>query len=458
VTALLLVEDEDDLAFGLGRLLQRDGYTVDRASGFQEALRLSAARLYDAVLLDLGLPDGDGYDLLERLKEPDGCPVIVQTGRDDAASAVRALRLGAADYLTKPVEKEALGHALRRVLEASAIKRALEAARRRPVDGPVALGSSPAWQRVLGEIRAAAAAERTPVLLQGESGTGKQVAAELLHAESPRAGGPFVAVNAACFSATLLDSELFGHEAGAFTDARSSRRGLLELASGGTLFLDEIAELPREIQPKLLRVLEGHPFRRVGGEREIRCDVRIVSASNRHLAEEVAAGRLRSDLYHRLRVVEIALPPLRERSEDVRELALEFLSRAAAQAGRGDLGFSVEAVACLMRHAWPGNVRELKNVVERAVIFAAGPAIVPQDLPSEVRAGDGDRIPAGSAVPRAPSAGAVEASLDEAVKRHILAAFAACGGNLTHAAERLRISRPTLRQHLRRYGVRRREA
>lgn len=454
MTALLLVEDEEDLAFALERLLRREGHSVDRASGFREALRLSAARLYDAVLLDLGLPDGDGFELLERLREPDGCPVIVQTGRDDAASAVRALRLGAADYLTKPVEPEALGLALRRALEASELKRALEAARRRPVDGPVVLGSSPAWQKVVSEIHSAAAAARTPVLLQGESGTGKQVAAELLHAVSPRAGRPFVAVNAACFSATLLDSELFGHEAGAFTDARSARRGLLELASGGTLFLDEIAELPREIQPKLLRVLEGHPFRRVGGEREIRCDVRLVSASNRRLAAEVAAGRLREDLYHRLRVVEISLPPLRERPEDVRELGLEFLSRSAAQVGRGDLFFSVEACACLMRYSWPGNVRELRNVVERAVIFASGPAIGPQDFPAEVRAAseNGQRP---DRFGRAPDAAPVDIRLDEAVKRHILAAFDACGGNLTHAAARLGISRPTLREHLQRYGARR---
>jgi DNA-binding NtrC family response regulator len=260
-------------------------------------------------------------------------------------------------------------------------------------------------------------------------------------------------VNAACFSATLLDSELFGHEAGAFTDARAARRGLLELASGGTLFLDEIAELPREIQPKLLRVLEGHPFRRVGGEREIRCDVRLVSASNRRLSEEVSAGRLREDLYHRLRVVEISLPPLRERPEDVRELALEFLSRAAAQAGRGDLHLSVEAVACLMRYRWPGNVRELRNVVERAVIFAAGPAIGPQDLPGEVRGGEGNFLPAGR-VARAEEALPEDARLEEAVKRHVLAVYGESGGNLTHAATRLGITRPTLRQHLRRYGVR----
>lgn len=454
MTTLLLVEDEEDLAFSLGRLLKRDGFSVDVASGFEEALRFSATRLYDAVLLDLGLPDGDGFDLLERLREADGGPVIVQTGRDDAASAVRALRLGAADYLTKPVEREALGLALGRALEASALKRALEAARRRPVDGPVVLGSSPAWRRVVSEIHAAAAAARTPVLLQGESGTGKQVAAELLHAVSPRAGHPFVAVNAACFSAALLDSELFGHEAGAFTDARAARRGLLELASGGTLFLDEIAELPREIQPKLLRVLEGHPFRRVGGEREIRCDVRLVSASNRRLAEEVAAGRLREDLYHRLRVVEISLPPLRERPEDVRDLGLEFLSRAAAQAGRGNLFFSVEAFGCLLRYAWPGNVRELRNVVERAVIFAAGPSIGPQDLPAEVRAG----VESGRRPGRAAAAAPVDVRLEEAVRRHILAVFDACGGNLTHAATSLGISRPTLREHLRRYGARGTEA
>lgn len=457
MTTLLLVEDEDDLAFSLGRLLKRDGFSVDVASGFEEALRFSATRLYDAVLLDLGLPDGDGFDLLERLREADGGPVIVQTGRDDAASAVRALRLGAADYLTKPVEREALGLALGRALEASALKRALEAARRRPVDGPVVLGGSPAWKKVVSEIHAAAAAARTPVLLQGESGTGKQVAAELLHAVSPRAGHPFVAVNAACFSSTLLDSELFGHEAGAFTDARVARRGLLELASGGTLFLDEIAELPREIQPKLLRVLEGHPFRRVGGEREIRCDVRLVSASNRRLGEEVAAGRLREDLYHRLRVVEISLPPLRERPEDVRELGLEFLSRAAAQAGRGDLFFSVEAFACLLRYAWPGNVRELRNVVERAVIFAAGPSIGPQDLPAEVRVGvEPARRP--GRVGRGADSVPTDLRLDEAVRRHILAVFDACGGNLTHAATSLGISRPTLREHLRRYGARGTEA
>jgi DNA-binding NtrC family response regulator len=293
---------------------------------------------------------------------------------------------------------------------------------------------------------------KTPVLLHGESGTGKELAAEMLHRESPRAACPFVTVNAACFSTTLLESELFGHEAGAFTVARRARRGLFEMAAGGTLFLDEIADLPPEIQPKLLRVLEGHPFRRVGGEREIPCDVRLVCASNRRLSAEVAAGRLREDLYHRLKVVEIDLPPLRERPGDVRELAVEFLARLGASAGRADLQFGPETIAMLERYPWPGNARELKNAVERSVIFAPGREIRPEDLPVEIRAAAEGAPPALSAaraedMPVALPGG--DQSLAEVVRRHVRAVMASSGGNLTLAARRLGISRPTVRQHLR---------
>lgn len=448
-----MVEDDRDLAFALERLLSRAGYNVEVAGDASSARHARARFGFDAVLLDLGLPDTDGLELLSTFVAEDAsCPVVVLTGLDDAAHAVQALRRGAADYLTKPAPNEAVLHAMESSLERSSLARRLEAKGRCVPGAETLVGDSPAWLRAATALSAAALSQKTSVLLTGESGTGKELAANLIHRQSGRASGPFVTVNASCFTAALLDSELFGHEAGAFTDARTLRRGLFELAGGGTLFLDEVGEMPLELQPKLLRVLEGHPFRRIGGERELRTDVRIVSATNRTLAKEVEKGRFRADLFQRLRVLEIELPPLRERGDDVLNLAAHFFRRISSEMGFHSVRVAPATFERLASYPWPGNVRELRNVIERALVLARGREVTPCHLPAEVsRDGEGGHV--------LPFSGArsqtASLPLEEVVRRHVLETFRAAGGNVTRAAQSLGISRVALRRHLEKYGEQR---
>ena len=329
------------------------------------------------------------------------------------------------------------------------------------VSPPSAIGESPAWLAAMEDLRAAALAPRTPVLVTGESGSGKELAASQIHAWSPRASRPFVSVNAACFSPSLLESELFGHEAGAFTGATSRKAGLFELASGGTLFLDEIGEPPLELQPKLLRVLEGHPFRRVGGERAITADVRVVSATNSQMQQAVERGRFRLDLYHRLRVVEVTLPPLRDRGDDADLLAIHFVSTLALDLGKPALGIAPEALAAIRAHTWPGNVRELRNAIEHAVVLCKGDRIALHDLPRDVvRAAAAVCPPPSSrerptlrSAPQTPRSSLSRRGLDDVVRQHVLEVFRECEGNLAKAARALGIGRATLRRRLRDYGV-----
>ena len=449
---VLFVDDDDDFVFGLGHLARRHGLEHGTAASGGEALEAIARSSWDIVLLDLGLPDRPGLEVLRGILERDPfCSVIVLTGRDEARAAVEALRLGALHYLTKPASSEEILVALEQASERHALRLRLEAALRHAADGRAALGQSPAWREALAVLEAAARAPRTQVLLTGESGTGKELAASLLHGWSDRAQGPFIAVNAASFSPSLLESELFGHAAGAFTGARGMKRGLVELAAGGTLFLDEVGELPLELQPKLLRVLEGHPFRRVGGDHEIRADVRFLSATNRPLEAEVKKGRFRLDLYHRLRVVEITLPPLRERGDDVELLAAHFVARFAAEMGKPGLSILPGALRALRGYAWPGNVRELRNVIERAVVLCRSRELDLRDLPPEVLIASRSAAPPDSAKDsaRAPCS----RPLKEVIREHVIRTFRACDENVTRTASALGIGRVALRRQLREYGV-----
>lgn len=447
---VLVVDDDEDLCFALGTLLRRHGYEVEVAGTGADALAAVRARSFDVALLDLGLPDRPGLEVLAEVLRLDGAlPVVVLTGRDEAASAVGALRAGAFQYLTKPTASDEIVLSVEHARERARLARKVEAQARMDLDAGV--GESWAFRRALDDVRAAAAAPRTPVLIRGESGTGKERCSRLIHAYSDRANAPFVTVNAACFSPSLLESELFGHEAGAFTGARGQKRGVFELAAGGTLFLDEVGELPLDLQPKLLRVLEGHPFRRLGGEREIRADVRLVSATHRALDQEVEAGRFRLDLYHRLRVVEIALPPLRARGDDIALLARHFVARIAAELGRPPLGITPAAVAALRGYAWPGNVRELRNVLERAIVLRRSGDVDLGDLPKEVVAA----APPASVTERLaePMSPARLVPLEEAIQQHVVAVFRACGNNLSRAARALGVSRMTLRKRLKEASI-----
>ncbi len=440
---VLLTEDDDDLAFALTRLLSHHDYEVERAATAAQARALAAKALHDLVVMDLGLPDEDGHDLLRGLLAQDPTtPVLVLTARDEAASAIKALRLGAADYLTKPVGSETLLSSLAAALEQSTLRRSLEAMRRQSMESEGIVGSAPTFRRAMRELTQAAGAVHAPVLITGETGTGKELAARFVHRASPRKDGPFVVVNAACLPKELVESELFGHEAGSFTGAKTAHRGLFELASMGTLFLDEIGELPLDLQPKLLRVLEGHPFRRVGGEREIRVDVRIVAATHRELSAFVDAGRFREDLYFRLKVLGIHLPPLRERVTDIPLLVACFLTKFRERMGTAPSGCSAEAMAALTRYRWPGNIRELRNVIERAIILAPRSEIQLADLPPEIA--HSSSAPAG----RAP-----QESLEDTLRSRTVEAWEASGRNLSQTARNLGVTRVTLRSWLRKTGA-----
>lgn len=448
---ILVVDDDAEVASALSVALAQAAIRTTRVQTAAAALTALSETAFDAVLLDPGLPDALELDALERLVALDPFrPIIVLTGRDDATTAVRAMRMGAADYLTKPVAREEVVLAIEQACERATMRRRPDDASRGRGIEPRALGKSPAWQSAVNVLRSAANVSRTSVLITGETGTGKEVAASMLHAWSDRAARPIVSVNCACFSPALLDTEIFGHEAGAFTGSRGMKRGLFELATGGSLFLDEVGELPLELQAKLLRVIEERVFRRVGGEREVRVDVRLISATNRPLEREVAAGRFRRDLYHRLRVIEVHLPPLRERQEDTEVLALHFVAQLARELGRVIRTIDPAAMRALRSYAWPGNVRELRNVIERSIVLCRGEEITTAELPPEVvRAALAPSTSNSTPLTMDPPA----LALDSVIRHHVLAVYAANGSNVTRTARVLGLSRVALRRRLREYGL-----
>ncbi|MDE3127137.1 MAG: sigma-54-dependent Fis family transcriptional regulator [Gemmatimonadota bacterium] len=442
---ILVADDEPGLREFVAEALQDDGHTVAAAADGEEAARRLAREGFDLLITDLRMPRMDGLALLRyaRSEQPD-MEVILLTAHGSVESAVEAMKLGAFDYLEKPISSpRELRLLAARALERRTLLAARDrAAREAPPLPPLSYGD-PAMAPVVEALRKVAPTNAS-VLLVGESGTGKEVAARTLHAWSARASGPFVAVNCAALPETLLESELFGHEKGAFTGAIAARRGRIELADGGTFFLDEIGEMRPEVQAKLLRVLQDRRFERVGGSRTIEADVRWVAATNRDPAELRAAGALRDDLYHRLAVFPIRLPPLRERPGDILPLAAALLRRIGAEIGRPPLDLGDDAQRALLEARWPGNVRELANVLERAAILANGPRIRAADLRSLNGA-----APAGHA-PATPDGAPTLADLERAA---IERALAATGGNRRAAAERLGIGLRTLYDKLKRYRL-----
>jgi DNA-binding NtrC family response regulator len=371
--ATLVVADDDRAIRKILRdRLTAAGHTVEVAENGRDALALIERTGPDLVLLDLQMPEQDGFGVLEKATKQPGAPLfIVITAHGSIEAAVRAMKAGAHDFLQKPFEAAQLEHVVERALDTGRLRRGIGILRSEvETRHHLVVGESSRMREVVQVAERAAASDAT-VLLGGESGTGKEVIARTIHAASPRADGPFVAVNCAALSAELLESELFWHEKGAFTGAVRAKAGRLELAAGGTLFLDEIGELKPALQAKLLRVLQEREFERVGGTRTLKTDVRVVAATNRDLEAAVAAGEFRQDLYYRLKVVALRLPPLRDRREDIRPLAAHFLSRFAQDAGRPTPRLDDSAAALLEDYAWPGNVRELANVLERAVVLGA---------------------------------------------------------------------------------------
>jgi len=455
IEKIIVLEDDAILRNNLAQTLRRRRYDVAAVSTIAEAQEYLAADNFDLIILDVRLPDGDGTDLLKALQQRPQRPlVVITTGFGSVESAVECMKNGAFDYLIKPFSTEQIEVVLRKAEEFTQLLKVNRFLSQETDEAEQELlGNSPAMQELRQLIRKVARTQAT-VLIQGESGTGKELVARAIYRESPRAHGPFIKVNCAAIPENLIESEFFGHEKGAFTGAINKREGRFELAHGGTILLDEISEISPSVQAKLLRVLQEREFERVGGTRTIKVDVRVIATTNRNLEQSVERKEFRQDLFFRLNVVPIHLPPLRERRGDIVPLAEEFMRRFSRKHGVHIKGFSDAALAALQAHDWPGNVRELQNVVERAVILCGDDGLLeprhlglstPVQLRSETRsANPSPAVPA----PPGPAADGHFPTLAELERQHILAALQFCKGNRTHAARVLGISIRTLRNKL----------
>jgi DNA-binding NtrC family response regulator len=439
---VLIVEDEANMRRVLSALIAHDGFEIAEARDGVEALARIRAGGIDAVLSDLRMPQMNGLELLsEIVRQHPEIPVVLLTAHGTVGSAVEALKQGAFDYLTKPFEPDEVRQVMRKAVHT----RALDAreTRAEPAEDPERLlhGASPALAEIRRVIERVAATSAS-VLISGESGTGKEIVARSLHQRSGRAAHAFVKVNCAAIPEGLLESELFGHEKGAFTGASATKPGRFELADGGTLFLDEIGEMPLSAQPKLLRALQEGRFYRVGGTATIEVDVRLIAATNRDLRREVAEGRFREDLYYRLHVVPLALPPLRERRADIPELARFFIARVDRRLGRGVSGLEPGALERLCAHDWPGNLRELENAIERAILLCDGNVIRAGDVLPDTPADS----PAGAGTPLRER---IRRATRQIEREAILEALRLTDGNVTQAAQRLGLSRRGLQLKMR---------
>ena len=448
---ILLIEDEKLLRWSLQKRLEKEGHTVHTAESLEEAEVHVTQHFPDMVLLDLSLPDGHGLDFYEKHQDAlEESVVLVMTAVGEVEDAVRAMKLGALDFLPKPIDHKALIALVNRSLDVRATRRdalVAKSIRQRKLDVDI-VSHSPQFRETLALACEVSRSDVDTILLLGESGTGKNVVARYIHVNSSRSDGPYLEVNCAAIPEQLLESELFGHEKGAFTDAKKSKPGTFELANGGTVLLDEIGELRLDLQAKLLHLLENRVFRRVGGIREIRVDARIVALSNRNLRAMVQDKTFRDDLYYRVSVFPIQVPSLRERHEDILPLARYFLRFLQTKSGKSIKGFSRDAENVLISYSWPGNVRELRNVVERAIILEKGTEISLRslildtiELPPLPETGLGGGLPEGI-VP-----------LEEIEGEMVLRAMTASGENQTRAAELLGITRDQLRYRLKKFRI-----
>ncbi len=446
---ILIVDDDDAHRMMLKKLIGGWGYNVFEANDGRTAIEAVRQRPVDLVLMDIRMAEISGIEALERIRQLDAAvPVVIMTAYASVETAVSALKKGAYDYLTKPLNFDELQIVIARATEHSALKKENVYLKQRlgeTFDRQRIIGRSDAMLRLLETVEQVAPSEAT-VLISGESGTGKEMIANAIHFNSRRREAPFIKINCAALSETLLESELFGHEKGAFTGADRRREGKFVQADTGSLFLDEVSEMSPAMQVKLLRVLQEREITRVGGADVIRVDVRVIAASNKDLKKEVREGRFREDLFYRLNVVALTVPPLRERGEDIPILAQSFLQRFAQLNARSLEGFAPGALQKLLRYGWPGNVRELSNTVERAVVLARGDRLDEADIIFPM-ADSGCAAPGPSGTIQDEGLG----PLEEVEKRTILEALAASGGNKSEAARRLGITRKTLRKKLEKY-------
>ncbi len=449
---IFVVDDEFLVRWSLKEDLSNRGYEVIEAENGEDALQKLRHTPPDLVLLDIRLPGMDGLKVLQEIKSFNNeIVVIMMTAFGDVETAVKAMKIGAYDYITKPFDLDEVAQTVKMSLEKTALKKEIEQLREQLKEkhgfGNI-IGKSPAMQEVFEMVKRIAESDATTVLLQGESGTGKDLVARTIHYQSTRFNKPFVEVNCAAIPETLLESELMGYEKGAFTDAKASKAGLLEQAHGGTLFLDEIGEMRLDMQVKLLKVIETKRFRRVGGVKDIEVDTRFIAATNRDLWVAVQEGHFREDLYYRLKIFPIYIPPLRERKSDIPLLIRFFINKFNQEFKKTIKGVTPEAELLLCRYAWPGNVRELKNVVERAIILGNGEMISPEYLPREIihsiESEEGKEMEI-----ILPDIGA---SLEGVEKELIRQALEKCGWNQSQAARLLSISRDTLRYRMKKFG------
>ena len=442
---ILIVDDEKSHRLMLRAHLEGEGFQIVEASDGHEAVERVNERSFDLVLMDIRMPAMDGIEALKRIQEAAAAtPVIMMTAFGSINSAVEALKAGATDYLTKPLDMDELIFKAKKALYYRQLEEENILQKERlgmRFDFSSIIGTSPVMKKLFETLSMAAPTEAT-VLLLGDSGTGKELVANAIHQNSPRNDKPYVKVNCAALPETLLESELFGHEKGAFTGAINTKKGRFERADGGTLFLDEIGEMSSPTQTKILRVLQEREFEAVGGTKTIKVDVRIIAATNKDLSEEVKTGRFREDLYYRLNVVPITIPPLRERREDIPLLAEHFLRIYSEKNKRKFKGFDPRVMDAFISYSWPGNVRELENIVERTVIMSRNDTITLEDLPPGIAAPREEGV-------RTPS----PTSLRDVERETILKTLHQTGGNRTHAAQILGITRKTLQNKIKEYGI-----
>ena len=438
---ILTIDDEENIRNGLADNFELEGYEVKQASSGEEGLKLIAEGGIDLVITDLRMDGISGSEVVQRVtSEHPGIPIIVLTGHGSIDDATAALKAGAFDFLTKPLDLDHLNKIVKNALQGKILaeqNRELQAKLLKSQNGDEMIGKSDSLNRVRQMISKAAPA-RASVLITGESGVGKELVARAVHEQSDRAKGPFVVVHCAALSETLIESELFGFEKGAFTGAENLHKGRFELADGGTIFLDEIGEVNLATQVKLLRVLQEHKFERVGGEKSIEVDVRVVAATNRNLEDEVKAGKFREDLFYRLNVVRIEMPALRERMDDIPLLMHAFLREFNIENKKNIKGFDKAAKSAMIKYSWPGNIRELKNAVESAVVMCTGDEIKMEDLPRSLRSQGEEKV---ISIP-------IGITMDEAEKIIIQENLAANKGNKSRTADILGIGRKTLHRKI----------
>ena len=441
---VLVIDDEKAIRETLSAILADEGYAVTAVESGEEGLRRLVEESYDLVFLDVWLRDRDGLSLLEatdgRLRD---VPVVMISGHANVETAVRAVRLGAYDFLEKPLSLDRVVLTAQKAIERRDLLAEIASFRGRRESESALLGESPPMRRLREEIARVAATDAR-VLITGENGTGKELVARQIHRLSERSGAPLVEVNCAAIPEDLIESELFGHVRGSFTGASEDRRGKFEEADGATLFLDEVADMSAKTQAKVLRALQEGRFTRVGGTRPIESDARVLSATNKNLSEEIRRGAFREDLYFRLAVVPIEVPPLRERPDDIPLLAEHFLREASGRFGRKPKSLSAAAVGALQAYRWPGNVRELKNLIERLMILCPSEEVRREDLPAEIRDAIGESI-----APNAP----LRDARDDFERRYILAALRKYRGNVSRTAEALDLERSNLYRKLKTYGI-----